>query len=117
MFIYRYSLLLRSVPSVYRRVIEKNYITDCNSTNLNDWKAIAKEPLPSFISIGTQLISYLLQVNGAAMDASVSEIEIPTAAYFKALQSLAPSPTIATNVPSSCSNSMRRALSSGDMLA
>ena len=78
---------------------------------------MANDPLPSFRSIGTQLMSWRLLVNGAAMDASEFEMEIPTVACFKALQSLAPSPTIATCDPSSSRSSMRSALSSGDIPA
>ncbi len=37
-------------------------------------------------------ISYTFEVNGAAIDASASEREIPTSAAFNAPQSLAPSP-------------------------
>jgi len=37
-----------------------------------------------------------LEVNGAAIDASASDKLIPASAYFKAPQSLAPSPHIPT---------------------
>ena len=49
---------------------------------------------PSRKSEGTQLISLILLVNGAAIEASVSLREIPLAAAFKAAQSFAPSPHI-----------------------
>ena len=41
----------------------------------------------------------VLEVNGAAIDASASERDKPTSAVFKAVQSLAPSPHIPTNSP------------------
>lgn len=74
---------------------------DCSSTNLKAWNDIAKVPLPSLRSTGTQMISCRLLVNGAAMEASVFEMDMPTEAFLRALQSLAPSPTIATCVLSS----------------
>jgi hypothetical protein len=73
--------------------------------------------LVSLRRIGTHEISYLRLVNGAAIEASVSEIEMPTSALLRALQSLAPSPTIAIWVLSSCRHSIKSALSSGDILA
>ena len=81
------------------------------------WKDIARDPLPSFSKMGTQVMSWFLLVNGAAIEASVFEILMPTAAVLSALQSLAPSPTIATWLSSSYSISISLALSSGDMLA
>jgi len=57
-------------------------------------------------------------VNGAAIEASASERLIPASAYFKAMQSLAPSPHIPTwTIISSCNNITKSALSSGDILA
>lgn len=57
-------------------------------------------------------------VKGAAIEASASLSEMPTAAYFRAPQSLAPSP----HMPQLISRlvyrlSTKRALSSGDILA
>jgi hypothetical protein len=57
-------------------------------------------------------------VNGAAIDASASDREIPTSAYFNAPQSLAPSPHIPTSVLQKFYKfSTNDALSSGDILA
>lgn len=39
-------------------------------------------------------MSYIFEVNGAAIDASASDRDMPTSAAFKAPQSLAPSPHI-----------------------
>lgn len=61
---------------------------------LKQAKAVVSEHLPSFKTIGTQLISKTELVKGAAMDASASERDIPMSAAFKAPQSLAPSPHI-----------------------
>jgi len=62
--------------------------------NLKDWKEVARAALPSISNSTTQDISLTLLVKGAAIDASASERLIPASAYFKALQSLAPSPHI-----------------------
>lgn len=73
---------------------------------------------PSLSKVTTQLMSYTLLVNGAAIDASASDKEIPTAAVLSAPQSLAPSPHIPTCIYSlSCIVSTSSALSSGDILA
>ena len=52
--------------------------------------------LPSLSRISTHDISCILLVKGAATEASVSLREIPTSAYLRAPQSLAPSPHIPT---------------------
>ena len=63
-------------------------------------------------------MSYILLVNGAAMEASASLSEIPTAAFLRAPQSLAPSPHIPQLTLSLVYMlSMRTAFSSGDILA
>jgi len=59
---------------------------------LNTWKLVDNAALPYFNNSTTQEISYTLEVNGAATDASASLNESPTFAAFKAGQSLAPSP-------------------------
>jgi len=57
-------------------------------------------------------------VKGAAIDASASERLIPASAYFRAMQSFAPSPHIPTwTIISSYNNITKSALSSGDILA
>lgn len=61
---------------------------------MKHWKAVTREHLPSLSKLGTQEILKTLEVKGAAMEASASEREIPTSAYYKAAQSLAPSPHI-----------------------
>jgi hypothetical protein len=59
-----------------------------------------------------------LLVKGAAIEASASDKLIPASAYFKAAQSLAPSPHIPTILPVlSCISMTNVALSSGDILA
>ena len=52
--------------------------------------------IPSRISSGTHAMFGSLDVNGDATDASASDSDIPACAFFKAPQSLAPSPHIAT---------------------
>ena len=63
-----------------------------SSINLNDWKEVVMAALPSISSLTTHLMSYCLLVKGAAIEASASLSEIPTAAVFRAPQSFAPSP-------------------------
>ena len=60
--------------------------------NLKQEKEVTSEHLPSLSNFKTQLISGVFDVNGAAIDASASDNEIPTSAAFKAPQSFAPSP-------------------------
>jgi hypothetical protein len=42
-------------------------------------------------------MSYIYDVNGAAIEASVSEREMPISAFFRAAQSFAPSPHMPTS--------------------
>lgn len=57
-------------------------------------------------------------VNGAAIEASDFDREIPTSAAFSAFQSLAPSPHIAIiSLVSTCSSWTNDAFSKGDILA
>ena len=51
---------------------------------------------PSRIKSGTQDMFGLLEVKGEATEASASDNDMPACAAFKAPQSLAPSPHIAT---------------------
>lgn len=69
------------------------------------------------MTLGTQDISKIRLVNGAATDASASESEIPTSAAFKAPQSLAPSPQNPQELSRDCSFSTRTCFSSGDIRA
>ena len=48
------------------------------------------------MTVGTQVIFGVLEVNGDATEASASDKEIPAWAAFKAPQSFAPSPHIPT---------------------
>ena len=59
-------------------------------------KEVTNAALPSRISSGTHDILGCLDVNGEATEASASDKDIPAWAAFKAPQSLAPSPHIAT---------------------
>ena len=54
--------------------------------------------LPSLSRVIILEISYIYDVNGAAIEASASERDRPISAAFKAPQSLAPSPHIPTSV-------------------
>ena len=65
--------------------------------NLNAYMVIERQALPSLKSTGIHDMSCILEVNGAAIEASVSDSDTPASAYFKAPQSLAPSPHIPTN--------------------
>jgi hypothetical protein len=56
-------------------------------------KADVNAPRPSVRRQINELISVTCEVNGAAIDASVSANEIEIEAAFKAPESLAPSPT------------------------
>lgn len=64
--------------------------------NLKVQKRDTSTALPSLINRGKQVMSSLLEVKGAATDASADDKEIPASAAFKAPQSLQPSPHIAT---------------------
>ena len=65
----------------------------------------------------TQEISGVLEVKGAAIDASSVDNDIPTSATFKALQSFAPSPHIKTVNSSFCNDCTIWALFSGEQRA
>jgi len=66
----------------------------------------------------TDEIFLILLVKGAAIDASESAKLNPASAYFKAMQSFAPSPHIPTFIFSnSYNNSIKIPFSSGDILA
>lgn len=64
--------------------------------NLKHWKLVANAALPFFNKMLNDDMFSIFEVNGALMDASVSDRARPASAYFNAPQSLAPSPTIAT---------------------
>jgi hypothetical protein len=57
---------------------------------------VAKAALPFLKSRRVALMFKIFEVKGALMEASASERARPASAYFKAPQSFAPSPTIAT---------------------
>jgi hypothetical protein len=59
---------------------------------LKQAKLVANAHLPCKSSSNTHEIFYTLEVKGAAMEASLSLREIPTEAFFKAIQSFTPSP-------------------------
>jgi hypothetical protein len=64
--------------------------------NLKHWKLVTKAARPFLNKEISAETFRILDVNGALMDASASDSERPASAYFKAPQSFAPSPTIAT---------------------
>ena len=65
---------------------------------LKIWNEVDRADLPSFKSSMIHEMSYIDEVNGAAIDASAVEREIPVSAVFKALQSFAPAPHIPTSI-------------------
>mmetsp|Transcript_26715 Transcript_26715/g.61557 ORF Transcript_26715/g.61557 Transcript_26715/m.61557 type:complete len:289 (+) Transcript_26715:768-1634(+) len=83
---------------------------------LKHWKEVTSAARPSRMTWITQVMSALLDVKGAAMDASASERETPTWAAFNAPQSLAPSPQKPT-VLRSDKSSTRSCFCSGCMRA
>lgn len=64
--------------------------------HLKHWKDVTKAHRPSLSSSKKELMLNLLDVNGAAMDASAFESAKPMFASFSAAQSFAPSPHIPT---------------------
>lgn len=62
-------------------------------------KLVANDALPSLKRTTIEEISDVFEVNGAAIEASISESDKPMSATFSALQSLAPSPHIAIISP------------------
>ena len=62
--------------------------------NLNACTLVARFARPSRNKCLAAVIFYTFDVNGAAIDASVSERLMPQSAIFKAAQSFAPSPHI-----------------------
>jgi len=65
--------------------------------NLKVVNDVAKEALPSMSKLTTGEMLNILDVKGAAIDASASDKERPISATFSALQSFAPSPHIPTS--------------------
>ena len=59
-------------------------------------KEVTRAARPSLINWGTQPMSACREVKGEATLASASDREMPTWAAFRAPQSLAPSPHMAT---------------------
>ena len=76
----------------YKRETVVAWIILYNALNLKQLKLVTNADLPSLTTSKTHEISCRCDVNGAAMDASASDREIPTSADFNAAQSLAPSP-------------------------
>lgn len=64
--------------------------------NLKAWKVVVRAALPSLRRVMIQEMSWILLVNGAAIEASASDKLIPASACFNAPQSLAPSPHMPT---------------------
>ena len=64
--------------------------------NLKDAKAETMVARPSVMRYGTHPMWTLVEVNGAATEASAMDSEIPACAVFSAPQSLQPSPHITT---------------------
>jgi hypothetical protein len=86
--------------------------------NLNVWKEVVNAALPSLNRVTMQDIFCVFDVNGAAIDASLSDSDTPISAYLRALQSFAPSPHMPTVVPLCFYNyPTSNALSSGAILA
>ena len=85
--------------------------------NLKHWKLVAKPALPFLNNTMTAEIFNTLDVNGALIDASVSDKAKPESAYLRAPQSLAPSPTIQTVRFDFCNNSINCVLLFGRILA
>ena len=85
------------------------------------WKSAyhnSREARPCLSNITIADMLGVLDVNGAATEASASESERPTSARFNAVQSLAPSPHIPMiSSVSFCISSIIFAFCSGDILA
>lgn len=84
------------VCSMYNKLTDMNWIKLYIKIHLKHWKDVTSAHLPSLSSSMKELILNLLEVNGAAMDASAFESAKPMFASFSAAQSLAPSPHIPT---------------------
>ncbi len=62
--------------------------------NLKAWNDVVIEQRPSLSKVTQHEMSWMAEVNGAAIDASASDRLIPMSAVFSAPQSFAPSPHI-----------------------
>src|SRR2546421_4532899 len=82
----------RLEADAYRKLTDVNWIAEYKLMYLKQQKLVTRAALPSRISVGTQEMSNMWLVNGAATEASASERDIPTSAALRAPQSLAPSP-------------------------
>ena len=76
----------------YKKLTEVNWIAEYKLMYLKQQKLVTSAARPSLMSVGTQEMSKMRLVKGAATDASASESETPTSAALSAPQSLAPSP-------------------------
>lgn len=66
---------------------------------MNKLKFVARPPLHYLIKFTIELMFWILEVNGAEMDAYESDNDNPMSACFNAPQSFAPSPHIAVTFP------------------
>lgn len=102
----------------YNIITVQNWIIEYSSMYLKAAKLVTSAALPSLNNLMMGEISWILDVNGAAIDASASDKESPTSAVFSALQSLAPSPHMAIiSLVSFCNSETSDAFPSGDILA
>ena len=69
---------------------------DISIAYLKTSKLLTRAALPSNNVYLTHAILVFIEVKGAENDASASQNDIPISAYFKAVQSFAPSPVIQT---------------------
>src|ERR1700742_34243 len=76
----------------YRKLTDVNWMAEYKLMYLKQQKLVTRAARPSLIRVGTQEMSKIWLVNGAATDASASDRETPTSAALSAPQSLAPSP-------------------------
>mmetsp|Transcript_21760 Transcript_21760/g.22660 ORF Transcript_21760/g.22660 Transcript_21760/m.22660 type:complete len:96 (+) Transcript_21760:830-1117(+) len=93
---------------MFNSTTEMNCIMEKNILYLKHWKEVTMLAFDSKNNSLKQEISGILEVKGAAMEASSKEREMPTEAAFKAPQSLAPSPHMQTVKFSSQKDSTKR---------
>lgn len=92
--IYKNCQLLRSDALKYKMTTDQNWIIEYKAINLNTWNQVTREHLPSLKSLMIGEMSGILEVKGAAIEASASDNDRPISAVLSALQSFAPSPHI-----------------------
>ena len=102
----------------YRRSTVTNWIAEYSAMYLKHATDVASAARPSRMSCSSGVMFCVLAVKGAAIDASASLSDSPTAAALSAPQSLAPSPHIPTTRPrASASTSISCCFCSGDIRA